>query len=332
MVRAGLLTAIVACLLTCAWRSPVGAQAACYSPAQAKAHAGEFACVSGRVSFVLWAQQSNGQPTFVEFGSPFRAVIWVEDRDRFASPERWRGAQLTVWGVIALYNGHAEIILRDPLQLAPPAIAERAEVEDAPPAVAALPAAPAPLAPLPPAIAPPVAPPVPPPPAPTPALTPTPEPTLPPAAEPTPPPTPRPTLAPTPSPEPPLTPMATPTPLPAALPTPQPTVTPAPTPAPTPTPVPAASPPPASVAPVAPAPQPSPTAGAVAASSAPAARVVLTPVAPVFEGPVDAPPRALQDEPRNGQRRRWLAIAALALVVVGAAGSLFAGRLPGSER
>ena len=41
--------------------APADAQSGCYAPQEAAAHVGEYACVSGRVTFVLWAQQSNGR-------------------------------------------------------------------------------------------------------------------------------------------------------------------------------------------------------------------------------------------------------------------------------
>ena len=59
----------------------VGAQSGCYTPQEAAAHVGEYGCVTGRVTFVLWAQQSNGRPTFVDMGSRFTVVIWEEDRE-----------------------------------------------------------------------------------------------------------------------------------------------------------------------------------------------------------------------------------------------------------
>ncbi len=74
---AGLIVAVVV--------QHAGAQAGCYSPQEAAAHAGEYACVSGRVTNVFWAQQSNGRPTFVDMGNRFTVVIWEEDRKRSAT-------------------------------------------------------------------------------------------------------------------------------------------------------------------------------------------------------------------------------------------------------
>jgi hypothetical protein len=175
-----------------------GAQAGCYAPQEAAAYAGELACVSGRVTNVFWAQQSNGRPTFIDMGSRFTVVIWEEDRAKFQpTPETWRGATLTVWGVIEIYRGEAEIILRSPAQFAPPAAPQPARPAQAPTA----PPVPAPVQAATPAPAPP-APAVATMPAPTatPITTPPPTPSPAPSPEPTPEPTPAPTPEPTPSP------------------------------------------------------------------------------------------------------------------------------------
>jgi hypothetical protein len=150
------------------------------------------------VTNVFWAQQSNGRPTFVDLGGRFTVVIWEEDRAKFQpTPEAWRGATLTVWGVIEIYRGEAEIILRSPAQFAPPAApqpARTAQAPTAPPVPATVQAAaPAPAPPAPAATTVPT-------PAPTPIATPVPTPTLAPTPEPTPDPTPEPTPDPTPSP------------------------------------------------------------------------------------------------------------------------------------
>jgi hypothetical protein len=170
---------------------PAETQAECYGPQEAAAHAGEYACVSGRVTNVFWAQQSNGRPTFVDMGNRFTVVIWEEDRNKFQpAPEAWRGTTLTVWGVIEIYRGEPEIILRSPSQFAPPAAPQPVRATPAP----AAPPAPTPVQAATPAPAPqaPAATPIPTPvptPVPTPAPTPTPEPTPQPTPEPTPEPT-----------------------------------------------------------------------------------------------------------------------------------------------
>jgi hypothetical protein len=166
----------------------VAAQAGCYTPQEAAAHAGEPACVSGRVTNVFWAQQSNGRPTFVDLGSRFTVVIWEEDRPKFRpEPEAWRGATLTVWGVIELYRSEPQIILRSPTQFAPPVAPQptrTAQIPTAPPVPVATPVSVATPAPAPPAVA------TMPAPTPTPIATPSPSPSPAPTPEPTPEPTP----------------------------------------------------------------------------------------------------------------------------------------------
>ena len=68
------------------------AQSPCHAPEEAAAHAGAYGCVTGRVTFVLWAQQSNGQPTFVNMGSRFTVLIWIEDRERSQTHSQNRAA------------------------------------------------------------------------------------------------------------------------------------------------------------------------------------------------------------------------------------------------
>ena len=320
-MRGWVLALLLGLLLTLGG-SGTAAQSGCYAPQDAAAYVGTHGCVSGRVSFVLWAQQSNGRPTFVDMGSRFTIVIWEEDRDKFQPPpETWRGATLTVWGLIELYRGRAEIILRSPAQFAPPVV----PVQPAPAAVAPAPIAPpaapppapairpAPPAPVPaqPAIpqsAPSVLPPAPPPPAPAPV----------PAAVPTP--TPTPTLVATPLSTP--APMPTPTPVPPPPPTPVPATPSAPPPTPPPSPVPTAEPSP----PPTPQPTPTPTPFPAAPGGAPSqARVILTPVAPVLEGPVDAKPPLQRPAEQSGPLLLLIA-GAVALVVLGIAGSILSGR------
>lgn len=112
------LTALVAFLLV-PRAFPLVAQPSCYTPAQALAHVGEQACVEGTVTNALYAARSNGRPTFLDFGSDFTAVIWQEDRPKFnPPPETLRGRRLRVSGRIESYRGKAQIIVRDPSQLA----------------------------------------------------------------------------------------------------------------------------------------------------------------------------------------------------------------------
>ena len=64
-----------------------------------------------------------GAPTFINLDQPypdqvFTAVNWVEDRAKFGSPEqRFAGREICVSGVIQMYRGIPEIILRSPSQV-----------------------------------------------------------------------------------------------------------------------------------------------------------------------------------------------------------------------
>jgi len=99
------------------------AYAAPLTPDEAPGHVGENVTVCGIVVSATYAPQSRGQPTFLNFGEPypnqvFTAVIWGSDRAKFQKPENaLRGKQVCATGVIQLYRGKAEIILRDPKQL-----------------------------------------------------------------------------------------------------------------------------------------------------------------------------------------------------------------------
>jgi hypothetical protein len=109
------LAALLAALLPMA---PTAAQPSCLPPEQARAHAGERACVEGVVTGAVFAQRSAGQPTFLDLGPQFTVVIWIEDRPKFnPPPETLRGRRVRVVGRIELYRGKAQIVVRDPDQL-----------------------------------------------------------------------------------------------------------------------------------------------------------------------------------------------------------------------
>ena len=96
----------------------LSAQPACYTLEQAAAHVGETACVEGLVTNALWAAQSNGRPTFLDFGTSFTVVIWQEDRAKFnPPPETLRGHRLRVQGRIETFRNKPQIIVRNPSQL-----------------------------------------------------------------------------------------------------------------------------------------------------------------------------------------------------------------------
>lgn len=99
---------------------PPAAQTACWAPVEAAAHTGERGCVEGTVTNAVFAQRSNGQPTFLDFGPDFTAVIWGDDRPKFSPPpETLRGQRLRVSGPVSTFRGKAQIVVRDPGQLGP---------------------------------------------------------------------------------------------------------------------------------------------------------------------------------------------------------------------
>lgn len=91
----------------------------CFDFHQASSHAGENGCVSG---FVLRAFTSKAGNTFLDFCSdyktcPFSSVIFASDRNKFGNLEALAGRQVEIRGLITTYNGHAEIIIREPAQI-----------------------------------------------------------------------------------------------------------------------------------------------------------------------------------------------------------------------
>ncbi len=119
-VVSGRRLAVTAALLLALLAARGAAQPACLAPEQALAHVGERACVEGVVTGAVFAQRSTGQPTFLDLGSQFTAVIWAEDRPKFnPPPERLRGRRVRVSGRIETFRGKAQIVVRDPSQLVP---------------------------------------------------------------------------------------------------------------------------------------------------------------------------------------------------------------------
>ena len=93
------------------------------SSLQARNHIGEYSKVCGMVASTHFANRSRGAPTFINLDQPypdqvFTAVNWVEDRAKFGSPEqRFAGREICASGVIQMYRGIPEIILRSPSQV-----------------------------------------------------------------------------------------------------------------------------------------------------------------------------------------------------------------------
>ncbi|WP_457596342.1 OB-fold nucleic acid binding domain-containing protein [Hydrogenimonas sp.] len=94
------------------------------SAKEAARHVGEYVVVCGEVSGVYYARHSNGAPTFVNLDGryPHQAmtlVIWQEDRPDFPSlvSNAAVGKRVCVEGVVELYRGKPEIVLRERSQL-----------------------------------------------------------------------------------------------------------------------------------------------------------------------------------------------------------------------
>lgn len=106
-------------LLFCAASS---ASADKITPAQAKDHVGKHANVCGVVASANFAARSRRQPTFLNLDKSypdhvFTAVIWIEDRPKFGTPETLKGRRVCVSGLIEDYRGRPQIILRERKQL-----------------------------------------------------------------------------------------------------------------------------------------------------------------------------------------------------------------------
>ena len=96
-----------------------GNRAGCVDFHDAKAHAGENACISGRVLRVFTSRSGN---TFLDFcqdyhGCPFGSVIFSSDKTKFGDLQSLNGRQIEIRGPISVYQGKPEIILRDPEQI-----------------------------------------------------------------------------------------------------------------------------------------------------------------------------------------------------------------------
>lgn len=82
-------------------------------------HVGKMGCVSGRV---LRVYTSRSGATFLDFcpdyrSCPFASVIFSSDRDKFGDLQKLTGRSIEIHGAITVYQGRAEIIVRDPEQI-----------------------------------------------------------------------------------------------------------------------------------------------------------------------------------------------------------------------
>jgi hypothetical protein len=93
--------------------------AGCVDFHDAGPQAGETGCVSGRVLKVFTSQGGN---TFLDFcedyhDCPFSSVIFSSDKHKFGDLQYLVGRQIEIRGPITVYQGRAQIIIRDPEQI-----------------------------------------------------------------------------------------------------------------------------------------------------------------------------------------------------------------------
>ncbi len=102
---------------------PFIAHAANITPVDAAKHVGETATVCGTVASATYAEQSRGEPTFLNLDRAypnqiFTAVIWGENRAAFGAPETTLlGKHICTTGMIQMFRGRPEIILHSKNQL-----------------------------------------------------------------------------------------------------------------------------------------------------------------------------------------------------------------------
>jgi DNA/RNA endonuclease YhcR with UshA esterase domain len=80
---------------------------------------GKSGCIAGLVLRVYSARTGN---TFLDFCQdyrtcPFTSVIFAADKNKFGNLESLQGKRVEIRGDIMSYQGHAEIIIKDPRQI-----------------------------------------------------------------------------------------------------------------------------------------------------------------------------------------------------------------------
>ena len=94
------------------------------TPEDAINYIGKQATVCGKVASTKFSTRSRRQPTFINLNKPypnqiFTALIWGADRSNFPSaPENYYSNKaICVSGIIELYRGKPEIIVKSPNQI-----------------------------------------------------------------------------------------------------------------------------------------------------------------------------------------------------------------------
>lgn len=95
----------------------------CIATSDAKNYIGKTVSICGIVVTATYASRTKGSPTFLNLDKAypnqvFTVVIWGSDRGKFGTPENdFRGKSVRVTGVIELYRGSPEIVVKEPSQI-----------------------------------------------------------------------------------------------------------------------------------------------------------------------------------------------------------------------
>lgn len=98
---------------------PGGEAEGCALVADAASLLGKSGCVTGRVLRVYTSRAGN---TFLDFcpdyrTCPFTSVVFAADRSKFGDLGALTGRQVEIHGLVEPYEGHVEIIVREPQQI-----------------------------------------------------------------------------------------------------------------------------------------------------------------------------------------------------------------------
>ena len=89
----------------------------------ARTHAGKTVTVCGKVVSAKHAESLRGAPTFLNFerdfpNQSFTALVWGKDRAKFdPAPESLVDKRVCVRGLITIYKGKPQTVLRSPDQI-----------------------------------------------------------------------------------------------------------------------------------------------------------------------------------------------------------------------
>lgn len=93
--------------------------AGCVDFHEAEKHAGEQACISGRVLRVFTSRTGN---TFLDFCADYRncsftSIVFASDRPKFGDLNTLQGRNIELRGEVRLYHNQPEIVVSDPRQI-----------------------------------------------------------------------------------------------------------------------------------------------------------------------------------------------------------------------